>query len=153
LEDTTAKPLVFTLPIECKDSLPLSESLHECCARPLQLSVMQVASDSMEGVKPINANLLRLKRLKQEHNLAKAVKSDNVEVPIHIWNNPICGGMPTAQETQVIGWVHCRILTMYRRWLLRDVLNFLSSKYGRMTGRLGEPRWQSGARSGPNGKL
>jgi hypothetical protein len=114
---------------------------------------MQVASDNVEGVKPIDANLLRLERLKREHNLAKAVKSDDAEVPIYIWDNAICGGMPTAQETQVIGWVCCRILTRNRRWLLRDVLTFLSSKYGRMMGRLGEPRWRSRARLGLNGEL
>jgi hypothetical protein len=99
LEDATAKPLVSTLPIERNDSLLPSESLPKYCTRPSWPSAMQVASDDMKGVKPINADLLRLKRLKQEHNLAKAVKSDNVEVPIHIWDNAICGGMPTAQET------------------------------------------------------
>jgi hypothetical protein len=41
----------------------------------------------------------------------------------------------------------------YRRWLLRDVLNFLSLKYGGMMGRLGEPRWQSRARLGPDREL
>ncbi len=99
LEDMTAKPLVSTLPIERKDSLPPLESSSECCTGPLRPSAMQVASDDMEGVKPIDADLMRLKRLKQEHDLAKAVKSDNVEVPIHIWDNAICGGTPTAQET------------------------------------------------------
>jgi hypothetical protein len=66
---------------------------------PLRPSAMKVESDDVEGVKPIDADLLHLKRLKQKHNLAKAVKSDNAEVPIHIWDNPICGWTPTAQET------------------------------------------------------
>jgi hypothetical protein len=60
---------------------------------------MQVASDDVKGVKPIDANLLWLERLKREHNLAKAVKLDNAEVPIHIWDNENCGGTPRAQET------------------------------------------------------
>jgi hypothetical protein len=84
LEDVTASPQVYTLPIERKDSLPLLNSLPKCCVGPVELSAMQVARDNREGHKPINANLLRLKRLKQEHDLTKAVKSNNAEVPVHI---------------------------------------------------------------------
>ncbi len=64
LEDTTAMPLVSTLPIECKDILPPLESSPKCCAGPLRPSVMQVVSDDKEVVKPIDADLLWLKRLK-----------------------------------------------------------------------------------------
>jgi hypothetical protein len=103
-EDTTALPQVYTLPIERKDSHPLLDSLPKCCVGPVGPSAMQVAMDDGEGHKPINANLLRLKQLKQEHDLAKAINSNDAEVPIHIWDNAICDGEATALERKVIAW-------------------------------------------------
>jgi hypothetical protein len=153
-EDTTALPQVYTLPIKRKDSLPLSDSLLKCCAGPVGPSAMQVVRDDGESHKPIDADLLRLKQLKWEHDLAKAVKSDNAEVPVHIWDNAICDGEVTAMERKVITLFRERILKKYLRKLLRDVLGFLATKYGGMTGELaGVPRWRSRATSGPKGEL
>jgi hypothetical protein len=117
-------------------------------------SAMQVTRDDREGHKPINANLLCLKRLKWEHDLAKAVKSNNAEVPVHIWDNAICDGEVTALKRKVIAWFQERILKKYQQKLLRDVLGFLATKYGGMMGEpAGVPRWCSRATSGPGGEL
>jgi hypothetical protein len=136
LEDATALPQVYTLPIERKDSLPLLDSSPECCAWPVGPSAMQVVRDDGEGHKPINANLLLLEWLKWEHDLAKAVKSDNAEVPVHIWDNAICDGEVTTLERKGIAWFRERILKKYQQKLLRDVLGFLATKYGGITGEL-----------------
>jgi hypothetical protein len=115
---------------------------------------MQVARGNGEGHKPINANLLRLERLKREHDLAKSVKSNDAEVPVHIWDNPICDGEATALERKVIAWFQERIIKKYQRKLLRDILGFLATKYGGMTGEpAGVPRWRLRATSGPGGEL
>ncbi len=124
LEDMTALPQVYTLPIECKDSLPLLDSLPKCCVGPVGPSAMQVARDDREGHKPIDADLLLLERLKQKHDLAKAIKSDDAEVPVHIWDNAICDGEATALERKVIAWFQEKIQKKYQRKLLRDFWAF-----------------------------
>jgi hypothetical protein len=85
---------------------------------------MQVARDDREGHKPIDADLLLLERLKQKHDLAKAIKSDDAEVPVHIWDNAICDGEATALERKVIAWFQEKIQKKYQRKLLRDFWAF-----------------------------
>jgi hypothetical protein len=104
-EELLVQHLVLSsVPIKCKDYFSLPFHLPKCCVEPSRLSAMQVAGDGKEGTEPINADLLRLKQLKWEHNLAKAVKSDDAKVLIHIWDDAICSGKAMAQETQVIAW-------------------------------------------------
>jgi hypothetical protein len=37
-------------------------------------------------------------KLKQEHDLAKAVKSDNAEVPVDLWDQAVCRAPPSEVE-------------------------------------------------------
>jgi hypothetical protein len=74
----------------CKDSpsvvdLPLGNA-------GLRLSATPAASHMKEVAEEVeSAHKSRLDRIKREHNLAKAVKSNNAEVPVHIWDEAICG--------------------------------------------------------------
>jgi hypothetical protein len=68
--------------------------------------------------------------LKQEHDLAKAVKSDNAEVPVHIWNNGICHRLLLEKERHAIKALQSFFLKIYRRWLVKDVVGFLQELYG-----------------------
>jgi hypothetical protein len=129
-------PVLSSVPIKCKDYLSTLFHLPKHCVEPPRLSAMQVAGDGEGGTKPIDADLLRLEQLKWEYNLAKAVKSDDAKVPIHIWDNSIFSAKATAQETQVIAWFQEKVLQKHRWKLTRDVLDFLSSKYGGMTSKL-----------------
>ncbi len=68
--------------------------------------------------------------MKREHDLAKAVKSDDAEVPVHIWNNAICRGPPSEKERHAIKALQSFFLKIYRRQLVKDVVGFLRELYG-----------------------
>jgi hypothetical protein len=66
----------------CKDTPLKMAPLPTWNAGPLPAAT-QDAMLSLEEQDELNANDKRLERIKREHNLAKAVKSDDAEVPIH----------------------------------------------------------------------
>ncbi len=72
----------------CNDTPLKMAPLSAWNAGPLPAAT-QDAMLSLEEQDKLNANAERLERIKSEHNLAKAVKSDNAEVPIHIWDKAI----------------------------------------------------------------
>jgi hypothetical protein len=47
-------------------------------------------------------NLELFAKLKQEHNLAKAVKSDDAEVPRELWDQAMCRAPPSEVETKAL---------------------------------------------------
>ncbi len=82
-------------PSKCKDTPPISSNSPKCSA--------QVGSKDGGGS---NLNFSKeescLLKSKQEHDLAKAVKSDDAKVPVHIWNNAICCGWLSEKERHAI---------------------------------------------------
>jgi len=41
-------------------------------------------------------------KLKQEHHLAKAVKLDDVEVPLDLWDQAVCRAPPSEVEKKAL---------------------------------------------------
>ena len=82
--------------------------------------------DSIRSV----SSLERLDRIKKEHDLAKAVKSDDAEVPIHLWDKRICRGKPTTTQVEKLAILRDFILQLYRRRTYLELKSFLRRKHG-----------------------
>ena len=93
------------------------------------------------------ATQARLNHIKEEHDLAKAVKSDDAPVPMHVWDRKVFHGPPTPLQAKALTVAREGLLRHYRRHLLRDVRVFLQKAHG--------DRWYEADRSlaGPNLKL
>jgi hypothetical protein len=98
---------------------------------------------SFEEQDELNANDERLERIKRRHDLVKAVKSDDAEVPIHTWDKAIFQGEASEemQESMRVQWMWC--LQVYRRRLLWDILRFLATGYGGISKVSSNAVWQS----------
>ena len=68
--------------------------------------------------------------IKRAHDLAKAVKSDDAQVPIHEWDFRVCRQPPSPIEVKALTTLRTFMLGVYRRKLLRDCRRFLSNKHG-----------------------
>jgi hypothetical protein len=97
---------------------------------------------SLEEQDKLNANEERLEWIEREHDLAKAVKLANAEVPIHTWDEAIFQeeASEEMQERTRVLWTWC--LQVYRRRLLREVLRFLATGYGGISKGLSNAVWQ-----------
>ena len=42
-------------------------------------------------------------KLKKEHNIAKAVKSDDAQVFVRSWDYRVCRGEPTGEQVKALG--------------------------------------------------
>jgi len=71
-------------------------------------------------------------KLKEEHDFfAKAVKSDDAKVPVHIWDEGVLGRAPNEEEKRALTLMRGIWLRVYRRQLGRDVRNHLTVKFGK----------------------
>ena len=52
-------------------------------------------------------------KLKQEHNLAKAVKLDDAEVPQELWNQAVCRAPPSEVKTKALTTIRGFMLVRY----------------------------------------
>jgi hypothetical protein len=58
--------------------------------------------------------------LKQEHNMAKAVKVDEAAVPVHLWDKVSFRGPPSLVEKKALMTMQDRVLRKYRLHLWGD---------------------------------
>ena len=59
--------------------------------------------------------------LKKEHDHAKAVKSDDAEVPVHLWDVAVCKGTPTEAQGNALATMREFCLRVYRRRFSREI--------------------------------
>ena len=71
--------------------LDLSESLALSLSEPVHEHINQ---------SPLERELFA--KLKQEHGLAKAVKSDDAEVPVDLWDQAVCRSPPSEVEKKAL---------------------------------------------------
>ncbi len=83
-----------------------------------------------------------LDKVKMEHDLAKAVKDDDAQVPVYLWDKAVCGREPADEESKALSTLCCFLLRLYQRWLLREIRVYMLSKFG--------PEWLVLAPSGDN---
>jgi hypothetical protein len=108
-------------------SLTVSESLcsvgPRLAATPTTSSIKQGSEEvkSKEKMWPV--------QIKREHDLAKAVKSDDTEVPLHKWDEAICGEPPSKKQQKVVQVMRKFMLHVYCQWLLRDIHGFLAARH------------------------
>ena len=70
--------------------------------------------------------------LEKEHDLAKAVKSDDAEVPAHLWDSAVCGEAPTEAQVKALATLREFSLRVYRRRLSREIREYMVVKFGAM---------------------
>jgi len=64
-------------------------------------------------------------KLNQEHDLAKAVKSDDAEVPVDLWDQAVCRAPPSEAEKKALTVVRDFMLARYRPLLWLDARKYL----------------------------
>ena len=73
----------------------------------------------------------RIDQMKLQHDLAKAVKSDNAEVPIHLWDAKICRGPVSSKQANSLNVLRSFFLRIYRKRLWRDCRRLLCKNHGK----------------------
>jgi hypothetical protein len=125
----------------CKDTPLKMAPSPTWNAGPLRAAT-QDAMLNLEEQDELNTDDEWLERIKREHDLAKAMKLDDAEVPIHIWDEAIFQeeASDKMQESTRVLWMWC--LQVYRS-LLWDILCFLATGYGEISKGSSNAVWQS----------
>jgi hypothetical protein len=124
----------------CKDTPVESKVPPACNARRLPSAAqnMVLAPEEAEEADGENERLYRIKR---EHNLAKAVKSDDAAVNVRVWDEAIFRDCPLSEQLEMAAtWLRGKCLLKYRRGLVRDIGHFLARSYGGIPGKNYETR-------------
>jgi len=72
-----------------------------------------------------------LNQLRRDHGDAKAVKSDDAEVPEHIWNEVVCHGPPSEDELRALSMLRKFCLQWYCRKLWLEARKYLIKTHGK----------------------
>ena len=101
-----------------------------------------IASKEIKSLPP-TAHEAVLDKVKFEHDLAKAVKADDAEVPVHLWDEKVCRGLPSAKESAALTNHRTFCLRIYQRRLWKETRSYMTKKFG--------SDWFARARSGTKG--
>ena len=101
-------------------AIDLSESLALSLSEPVHEHINQ---------SPLERELFA--KLKQEHDLAKAVKSDDAEVPVDLWDQAVCRSPPSEVEKKALTVMRDFMLAQYRRRLWLDARKYLQVTHGK----------------------
>ena len=88
-----------------------------------------------------------LKRVKEEHDNAKAVKADDAEVPVHLWDCAVMGRETVEVEAKALATLRQFLMRVYCCRLWREIRQHMGKSFGKgWTTRLakdgGKPRHQ-----------
>jgi hypothetical protein len=84
-----------------------------------------------------------LDKVRAEHDMAKAIKADDAQVPVYLWDEAVCGREPTDRESKAPSTLQYFLLRVYRRRLWREIRSYMASKFGQewlASGHAGENR-------------
>ena len=88
------------------------------------------AQECGEDISAAANDQARLVVIKAQHDFAKAVKADDAEVPVHLWNDRICKRESSEGETRALNVLRSWFMRIYRRRLCRDCIQYLVRKHG-----------------------
>ena len=80
---------------------------------------------SHDSTTPNSSDPELFSKLKQEHDLAKAVKSDDAEVPVDLWDQAVCRAPPSEVKKNALNVLRDFMLLRYRRQLWMDARKYL----------------------------
>jgi len=102
----------------------LADSLQLCHTGAPSMASNSVSSSKTDS-HMLLVSQLKLDNIKKKHNLAKAVKSDDAEVSVHLWNETVFFGPPTPAQSGAASFLRSRLIRYYRCWLLKDYRLYL----------------------------
>ena len=93
----------------------------------LLATLQGLATVGVLGVSNDESNLFV--KLKKEHNLAKAVKSDDAKVDVHSWDCRVCRSEPIGEQVKALNKLREFGLQRYQIGMWRDVRGYMTGKY------------------------
>ncbi len=69
--------------------------------------------------------------LRFNHDIAKAVKSDDVRVPVELWDGAVCRHPPTIEQQQALSILRGFALRLYQLKFWWDARSFLRREHGK----------------------
>ncbi len=154
--------LIKSNPSKCRGSLGLPGNTSLDSVGPAGHAVPATIAMDLGPILSDMSDTALFDRLKKEHDLAKAIKNNNAEVPVHLWDAAMWAGAPTwllmqeggtsklpeviKKKFRVFQQLRVR-LYWYQLW--KEIYTYLVKKYGHSwveTGRgggIGELAWRS----------
>lgn len=133
--------------LNCRQPNSLSQVPNSCKGSSQQPRIRPLSEETREScgahVPTASPTAARLEKIKREHDLAKAVKSDDAEVPRHLWDERIFQGPISEEQMKALGTMRRGLLKVYEQNVVRDCRDFLRKTHGR--------KWYSLPRKSPDG--
>jgi hypothetical protein len=109
---------------------------------PLMPAVQATVILMLVSTSPPEVVETMLDKVKKKHDLAKAVKADDAQVPVYLWDKGVCRREPSDGESKALSILCSFFLRLYQRHLWREMRDYMVNKFG--------PEWLALARAGGN---
>ncbi len=107
---------------------------------PLRPAVQATVVPTLVSTSPPEVHETMLDKVKKEHDLAKAFKADDVQVPVYLWDKAVCRREPSDGELKALSILCSFFLRLYQWRLWREMIDYMVNKF--------VPEWLALARAG-----
>ncbi len=87
-----------------------------------------------------------LDKVRVEHDMAKAIKANDAQIPVYLWDEAVCGREPRYMESKALSTLQYFLLRVYWRRLWREIRSYMASKFGQEWLALGHAGKNRGAK-------
>jgi hypothetical protein len=116
---------------ECRGSPIVVGDMPSVCMEHSQSAIQALIASRLGIALSDEGDSTLFDKLKREHNLAKAVKENNANLPIYLWDSAVCQGEPTNEQMRALSSLRFLFLTAYWCRLLRGTRALMWIWYGR----------------------
>ncbi len=81
---------VTTSSLKCRGDRTVGSDMPSDTAEPPRPAVLAMVGPLFVSTPPSEVTETMFEELKQEHNLAKAVKANDAKVPVYLWDEAVC---------------------------------------------------------------
>ncbi len=97
---------------------------------PLRPAVRATVVPTLVSTSPPEIHKTKLDKVKKEHDLAKAVKADDAQVPVYVWDKVVCRREPSDGELKALFIICSFFLRLYQQRLWREMRDYMVNKFG-----------------------
>ncbi len=101
-------------------------------AEPTRLAIPATIAPALASNMSMEIPKTIFDKQNKEHKFAKAVKSDDAEVPEWLWDKAVCGMEVSIDEKQALSVLSVFCLQQYRQKLWRQSRQYVGAKLGRI---------------------
>jgi hypothetical protein len=127
----TVSDVVKTSFLKCRGDKLNGPDASLDMTEPLRPAIQATVVPMLVSTSLPEVHEMMLGKVKKEHDLAKAVKADDAQVLVYLWDKAVCRRGPLDGESKALSILRSFFLRLYQWHLWREMRDYMVNKFGR----------------------